>query len=182
MEAINNVYSPLTPESGLTILGIFMKIKSLDGERFSVTNARTWKMHWNFRSKINIKNAGLVASHLQAWLFKLHGAVFLPSFDENIKQLALENKCNGSAPLDLEVVDTQAIVGMDIKCLIGCDSISITSNKSDFISVEDDIYIGTFASAFSRVSFSDAPKAFEFDKDSNSNFHKTNQVSLIKCK
>ena len=52
-----------------------------------------------------------------------------------------------------------------IKWLRDFDSLSIGTNWSDFIAVEDENFIVTFSSKSNRVSFNDAPEVFNIDNE-----------------
>ena len=59
-------------------------------------------------------------------------------------------------------METLEITDIDIKWLIECDNISLSTTGFS---------VGTVVSESSRVSFNDVPEVFNFEKNSNSNFH-----------
>ena len=58
---------------------------------------------------------------------------------------------------------------MDIKCLVDCEDMSLSTNGSNFIALENDGMIGSFVSKANKVSFNKDTEVFNYEKKSKSN-------------
>ena len=81
--------------------------------------------------------------------------------------------------MDPKAIETEAIISMELKWLIDCDSISICATRSSFLEVEDDVSIGFFTTRSNRASFNETPEVRDFEIDKRSDFYSNESSASI---